>query len=180
MCYPSLTIRFVSCAFTLNVSFGSQRASGYYDECCSVVKDRCGIQAPDANAAMLALRTRSVGLASGEGEHARIHERSVERTWGPRGTLHLLATEDQGQLLSLLGLVFIALNCSRRMESGMNDETSTRGAHAIRDILVSQGPPTRDELVEQLAARGILEGQARPHLIFYTALQGHSPPGTRS
>jgi len=42
------------------------------------VKDRCGIQALDANAAMLALRVRSVGLMAGE--HARIHERSVVRT----------------------------------------------------------------------------------------------------
>jgi hypothetical protein len=31
-----------------------------------VVKDRCGIQAPDANAAMLALRVRSIGLVAGD------------------------------------------------------------------------------------------------------------------
>jgi len=89
----------------------------------------------------------AVGLASGEGEHPRIHERSVVRTWGPRGTLHLLATEDLGQLLSLLGLIFIACEPLTEDGVGMDDETSARGAHAIRDILTSQGPPREMSLL---------------------------------
>ena len=138
-----------------------------------VVKAVSGIQAQDTNAAALAIRVRGTGLDASDVEQARVQDRSVVRTWGPRGTLHLLATEDLGWLLSLLGPIFIAGNRPRRIELGLDDETTVRGAKMIRNILAAHGPLTRDELVEQLAARGIpLEGQARPHLIAYAALQG--------
>jgi hypothetical protein len=144
-----------------------------YTSVVQVVKETCGIQAQDANAAALAVRVRSTGLTANDVERARVQERSVVRTWGPRGTLHLLATEDLGWLLSLFGPVFIAGGRSRRMELGLDDEASARGARIIRNILAGQGPLTRDELIEQLAARGLrLEGQARPHLIAYAAMQG--------
>ena len=146
---------------------------GEHTAVAQVVQDTCGIQAQDARAAALSIRARSTGLVAAAIERARVEERSIVRAWGPRGTLHLLATEDLGWLLALFGPVFIAGDRSRRLELGLDDEISARGARAIRDILASQGPLTRDELVEQLAARGIpLEGQARPHLIFYAALQG--------
>jgi uncharacterized protein YcaQ len=138
-----------------------------------VVKDICGIQAQDARAAALSIRSRSAGLVAADVEQARVQERSIVRTWGPRGTLHLLASEDLRWLLALFGPAFIAGDRSRRLELGLDDETSASGAQTIRDILADQGSLTRDELVEQLAARGLrLEGQARPHLIFYAALQG--------
>src|SRR5947209_18720576 len=73
-----------------------------------VVKALCGIQAQDARAAELAVRVRSMGLVAADVEWARVQERSIIRTWGQRGTLHLLATEDVGWLLSLLGPIFIA------------------------------------------------------------------------
>jgi len=94
---------------------------------------------------MLALRTRSVGLASGEASHPRIHERSVRAHMGPRATLHLLATEDLGQLLSAVGPNLIAVNRSRRMESGMDDETSAGSACHPRYSYKPRSP-TRDEL----------------------------------
>src|SRR5690242_8768057 len=72
-----------------------------------LVKDLCGIQAQDMRAAPLALRVRSAGLTVADVEHARVQGRSVIRTWGQRGTLHLLATQDVGWLLPLLGPVFI-------------------------------------------------------------------------
>ncbi len=146
---------------------------GTHTGVAQVVKEVCGIQAQDANAAALAIRVRSTELVAADVEQARVQERSIVRAWGPRGTLHLLATEDLRWLLTLFGPIFIAGNRSRRIELGLDDETSTRGAQIIRDILAGQGPLTRDELVEQLATRGIrLEGQARPHLIAYAALQG--------
>ena len=146
---------------------------GAYTGVAQVVKESCGIQAQDARAAALAIRVRSTGLVASDVEQSRIHDRSIVRTWGPRGTLHLLATEDLGWLLSLLGPIFIAGNRPRRVELGLDNETSARGAQMIRNILAAHGPLTRDELVEQLAPLGLrLEGQARPHLIAYAALQG--------
>ncbi|HEV2472214.1 MAG TPA: winged helix DNA-binding domain-containing protein [Ktedonobacteraceae bacterium] len=143
------------------------------ESAAQVVKDVCGIQAQDARAAALSIRSRGAGLVAADIEQARVQDRSIARAWGPRGTLHLLASEDLGWLLMLFGPVFIAGDRARRLELGLDDETSARGVREIRDILADQGPLTRDELVEQLAARGLrLEGQARPHLIFYAALQG--------
>ncbi len=138
-----------------------------------VVKELCGIQAQDAPAAALAIRARSSGLVAADVEQARVQERSVIRTWGPRGTLHLLATEDIGWLMSLLGPVFIAGDRRRRAELGLDEDICTRAIHIIREDIAHQGPQTRAELVEHLATNGIhLEGQARPHLLCRAALEG--------
>jgi len=138
-----------------------------------IVKELCGIQAQEAPAAALAVRVRSNGLLATDVERARVQERAVIRTWGPRGTLHLLATEDIGWLLALLGPIFIAGDRRRREELGLDEETCTRGIKITRNVLAEQGPLTRAELVEQLAAHGLrLEGQARPHLLSRAALEG--------
>src|SRR5215467_11948095 len=138
-----------------------------------LVKELCGIQAQDARAAALALRVRSAGLVAADVELARVQERTIIRTWGQRGTLHLLATEDLGWLLPLFGPVFIAGDRRRREELGLDEDTCARAIHVIRDVLASQGALTRAELVEQLAAHGIrIDGQARPHLLYRAALEG--------
>ena len=138
-----------------------------------VVKDLCGLQAQDASAAALAVRVRSTGLFNDDVERARVLERSIVRTWGQRGTLHLLAPEDLTWLLPLLGPLFIAGNRRRYAELGLDEDTLTRGVRALRAILANQGPLTRDELVEQLAHHGIrLAGQARPYLLQHAALEG--------
>jgi hypothetical protein len=138
-----------------------------------VVKELCGIQAQDALAATLAVRARSTGLFAADVERARVQERAVIRTWGQRGTLHLLAAEDLGWLLPLLGPVFVAAGRRRRAELGLDEDTCARGIRIIRNVLANQGPLTRAELVEQLAAHDLrLEGQARPYLLQRAALEG--------
>jgi Winged helix DNA-binding domain len=138
-----------------------------------LVKELGGIQAQDPRSATLAVRVRSAGLVAADVEHARLQERSVVRTWGLRGTLHLLAAEDLGWLLPLLGPVFVALDRRRRAELGLDEQTCTRGIQIIRQVLASQGPLTRDGLIEHLATHGLpLVGQARPHLLGRAALEG--------
>ena len=138
-----------------------------------VVKEVCGIQAQDASASTLAVRSRSVGLVVTDVEQAREHDHTIIRTWGPRGTLHLLASDDIGWLLPLLGPVFVAGDRRRREELGLSEEICVRGMHIIRNVLAQQGSMTRGELVEHLSKDGIhLEGQARPHLLARAALEG--------
>src|SRR6266568_488345 len=138
-----------------------------------VVKEVCGIQAQDASAATLAVRPRSVGLAVTDVEQAQVHDRSIIRTWGLRGTLHLLASDDVGWLLPLLGPVFVAGDRRRREELGLSEDICVRSMRIIRNVLANQGPMTRTELMEHLATNGIhLEGQARPHLLARAALEG--------
>jgi hypothetical protein len=138
-----------------------------------VVKEVCGIQAQDAPAAALAVRSRSVGLVVIDVEQARVHDRSIIRTWGPRGTLHLLASDDIGWLLPLFGPVFVAGDRRRREELGLSEDTCVRGMRIMRNVLTNEGPLTRADLVERLSMKGLsLEGQARPHLLARAALEG--------
>src|SRR5215472_11767845 len=87
-----------------------------------VVKDVCGLQAQEASSAALAIRVRSTRLNAADVEQARVADRTIIRTWGPRGTLHLLASEDIGWMLSLLGPVFVAGDRRRREELGLSEE----------------------------------------------------------
>ena len=138
-----------------------------------VVKEVCGIQAQDASAATFVVRSRSDGLVVTDVEHARVYDRSIIRTWGQRGTLHMLASDDIGWLLPLLGPVFVAGDRRRREELGLSEDICVRGMRIIRNVLADHGSLTRAELVEHLATDGIhLEGQARPHLLARAALEG--------
>lgn len=138
-----------------------------------VVRSLGGVQAQELAAADLAVRARRAGLAAADLEDARIHDRSVVRTWGMRGTLHLVASEDLAWLLPLLGPPLIAASARRRAALGLDEDLCARGIRAIRDMLTACGPLTRAELVDRLTARGIhLVGQARPHLIRRAALEG--------
>lgn len=139
----------------------------------SVARTLVGIQAQDQGAAALAVRARTTGLIAADIASERNHERSIVRTWAMRGTLHWIATEDVRWLLALLGPSSIAKNRRRREQLGLDDDTCARGVRALRESLARRGPSTRDEIVDDLAARGIrLEGQARPHLLYVAALDG--------
>ncbi|GHO98247.1 hypothetical protein KSF_082950 [Reticulibacter mediterranei] len=138
-----------------------------------IVRTTCGIQAQEMEAAALSLRARSSGLTQADVEQARVQERSIIRTWGPRGTFHLLATEDLPWLLSLFGPVFIAANQRRRAELGLDEDTCQFSMRLICNALASKGPLTRAELVESLETHNLrIEGQARPHLLQRAALEG--------
>jgi hypothetical protein len=137
------------------------------------VSDLCGIQAQDPFAATLAVWVRSRGLVAADVERARVHERSIVRTWGMRGTLHLLATKDLGWLWPLFGPTFVAKSRRRYAELGLNEEMCRRATHAMRGLLANQGAMTRAELAQNLSARGIpTAGQAAYHLVRRAALEG--------
>jgi hypothetical protein len=145
----------------------------------ALVQAICGVQAQDLSAAALSVRARTAGLTAEDVERARIADRSIVHTWAMRGTLHLLATEDLGWLLALLGPIFIAADRRRRMELGLDEETTARGVRALRKLLAARGPQTRADLAGPLASQGIpVDGQALVHLIAYAALAGivcHGP-----
>src|SRR5437667_4042719 len=94
-----------------------------------VVKQVCGIQAQDAPAATLAVRARSVGLVVADVEQARVWDRTIIRTWGPRGSLHLMASDDIGWLLPLIGPEFVAGDRRRRRELGLDEDVCERCIH---------------------------------------------------
>jgi hypothetical protein len=66
-----------------------------------VVRRLCGVQAQVASSADLAVRVRRRASRPGETARALADGRLI-KTWAMRGTLHLLAVEDAGALLSLM------------------------------------------------------------------------------
>jgi Winged helix DNA-binding domain len=140
-----------------------------------VVRAMGGIQAQDTAASRLAVRPRGAGLDAAAVRDACNLERSVVRTWAMRGTLHMLAAEDAGWLVALLGPGFAAANRRRRLQLGLDDDASERGLRAIGKVLGAHGPLPRGELVSRLAGEGVAvdrRSQAPAHLVAYAAMLG--------
>jgi winged helix DNA-binding protein len=133
-----------------------------------------GLQAQDTPASRLALRPRSGGLDEAAVRRACNQDRSVVRLWAMRGTLHLVAAEDAGWLVALLGPVFAAAGRRRRLQLGLDDAVCRRAMAALPEVLAG-GPLSRAELVGRLAAEGVRidpRGQAPAHLVAFAALSG--------
>src|SRR5829696_1434528 len=123
-----------------------------------VVRRLCGVQAQDALAARLAIRARTEGLTAADVDA----EPSVVRTWGWRGTLHLLLREDVPWILSLVGERAHRSVAARRRQLGLDDDVYARARAAIVEGLQT-GPATRAQLREALEAAGIdASGQRLP------------------
>ncbi len=138
-----------------------------------VVTDVCGVQAQDPVAEVLSIRVRPSGLTARCVEEARTVRRSVIRTWAMRGTMHLIASEDAGWLLSLLGPVMIRKSGRRLRELGLNEDVGARAVADLRDVLSAHGPMSRAEIAARLSGRGIpVEGQAIYHIVRLAALEG--------
>jgi hypothetical protein len=147
--------------------------SGARASVTKILEDVCGVQAQEPSAADMAVWVRGHNLLARQVEDARVRERSTVRTWCMRGTLHLLAAEDLGWLLPLLGPVFVRKSRRRYAELGLTDDICAEAIRAIRDILGDEGPTTRAELARALAERGIpTEGQAAYHLLRRAGLEG--------
>lgn len=92
-----------------------------------------------------------------------------------RGTLHLIASDDLGWMLGILGPVFAAGNKARHAQLGLDATTKSKGVDAIRRILSNEEPLTRYEIVDRLRRYGIKldpKTQAPIHLIAFAALKG--------
>jgi Winged helix DNA-binding domain len=133
-----------------------------------------GLQAQDTPASRLALRPRSSGLDEAAVRRACNQDRTVVRTWAMRGTLHLVAAEDAGWLVALLGPVFADAGRRRRLQLGLDDGVCERALERLPAVL-GDGPLSRGELVRRLAAEGVRidpRGQAPAHLVAYAAMRG--------
>jgi len=138
-----------------------------------VARRLCGVQAQDAAAARLAVRARTEGLTAADVDA----EPGVVRTWGWRGTLHLLAREDVPWVLSLVADRENRAVAARWRALELDDQLYARARAAIVEGLAG-GPATRAELREVLAAAGVdASGQRLPHLVRRAAFEGllHHP-----
>jgi hypothetical protein len=60
-----------------------------------------------------------------------------------RGTMHLIASEDAGWLLSLLGPVMVRKSRRRHRELGLTEEVGARAVADLKDVLSAHGPMSR-------------------------------------
>jgi hypothetical protein len=142
------------------------------DDAAAAVRHLLAVQAQDLRAARLAIRARTVGLTASDVD-ARLADRTLAAGWLLRGTLHLVAAEDFGWLLGLLAPTRAATSARRLSQEKVAPEAADRAVALIERALTDDGPLTRAELAERLAAAGIrTEGQAMPHLLMLAALRG--------
>jgi hypothetical protein len=136
----------------------------------AAVRRLLAVQAQDIAAFPLALRARVAGITATDVAAAR-DDRSIVRTWGPRGTLHLIAAEDLPWLFPLVR-TSPAHSLRRLRQLGVFADLD-EATKTVDRAMSGQGPLTKAELGERLARTGLAaEGQAIVHLAGLGALAG--------
>ena len=131
------------------------------------------VQAQDPRGARLALRARTAGAHASAIDHALTDERSLVVTWVNRGTLHLIAAEDEPFLHALTTPQLHAASDRRLGQEGVSAAAARRGIAAIVRALGENGPMTRPQIREVLQrARVPTAGQALVHVLFRATLDG--------
>ncbi|MGN6171683.1 MAG: DNA glycosylase AlkZ-like family protein, partial [Streptosporangiaceae bacterium] len=131
------------------------------------------IQAQDSRGARLAVRARTSGLLATHVDEALTADRSVVVSWLNRGTLHLVLAEDYWWLHQLTTPQLAAGNKRRLAQEGVPPQDAERGVGVIERSLAVDGPLTRAELRERIAAAGVrTQGQAIVHILVLATLRG--------
>ena len=130
-------------------------------------------QAQDPRGARLAVRARSHARSVGDVDAALTEDRSVVVTWLNRGTLHLVRTEDYWWLHPLTTPPLRRGNERRLAQEGVPPADAERGVAVIERSLTAEGPLTRAQLRDRVAAAGVrTEGQAIVHVLVLATLRG--------
>jgi hypothetical protein len=131
------------------------------------------VQAQDSRGARLAVRARTSGLLAADVDEALTAGRSVVVSWLNRGTLHLVLAEDYWWLHQLTTPQLTAGNTRRLAQEGVPPQDAERGVGVIESSLAADGPLTRAELRERIAAAGVrTQGQAIVHILVLATLRG--------
>jgi hypothetical protein len=132
------------------------------------------VQAQDPRGARLAVRARTSGLTAADVDRALTAERSAVISWLNRGTLHLVLTGDYWWLHQLTTPQLRAGITRRLAQEGVTPGDAERGVRVIEQSLASNGPLTRPQLRERLAAAGVrTAGQAIVHILALATFRGH-------
>jgi hypothetical protein len=139
----------------------------------AVAQRLLAVQGQDLRGARLAVRARSEGLNVADVDRALTEERSLLITWLNRGTLHLVASDDYPWLQALTTPPLATAIARRLAQEGVTPTAADRGVAAIESALADEGPLTRDQLRDRVAAARVpTEGQALVFVLFLAALRG--------
>jgi winged helix DNA-binding protein len=131
------------------------------------------VQAQDARGFRLAVRARTRGLVAADVDRALTAERALVVTWLNRGTLHLVRSEDYPWLHALTAPPRRQETLRRLGRLGVSEAQAERAVRAIERALDREGPLTRAQLRDPVAAARVpTEGQALIHLLALAAGRG--------
>ena len=141
-------------------------------DAASVVRRLLAVQAQDARAMRLAIRSRTTGLTATDVDRALTDDRSLIVSWLNRGTLHLVDAEDYWWLHQLTAPRSTTWNATRLRQEGVSEEDAERGVALVADAVAS-APRRRVELRALLDDAGVpTAGQALVHIVIDTCLRG--------
>ena len=144
-----------------------------------VARRLLAIQAQDPRGARLTVRARSAGVSASDVD-AELASRSMIVTWLNRGTLHLVRAEDYWWLHPLTTPQVGTGNARRLAQEGVPPQDAERGVAAVTAALAADGPLTRPQLRERVAAAGVrTEGQALIHVLLLASIRGLIVRGPR-
>jgi hypothetical protein len=139
----------------------------------AVVRRLLAVQGQDPRGARLAIRARTTGLSATDVDRALSEDRSLLITWLNRGTLHLVCSEDYPWLAALTTPQLFTGNARRLAQEGVTPNAAERGVAVIEHSLAEEGPLTRVQLRDRIAAAGVrTDGQALVHLLMLASLRG--------
>jgi hypothetical protein len=137
-----------------------------------VVRRLTAVQAQDPRGARLAIRARSSGVVVADVDRALTVDRSLVVAWLNRGTLHLVRSEDYFWLRALTAPPGAIPNARRLAQEGVSPEAAELGVTVVARALSSDGPLTREQLRDRLAAAGVpTRGQALVHVLYLASLR---------
>ena len=135
-------------AFRMRRQFLDPRTS---ERAPAIARRLCGVQAQVSSAAAFAVAARQ--RAPTDGQIARaIRARSLVKTWGMRGTLHLMAADDAPTFLSAMSWLRPWRAKAWERYHGVTAGDVDRVIDALGEVLGPE-PMGRDELKEALAGR---------------------------
>jgi hypothetical protein len=139
----------------------------------AVAERLLAVQGQDPRGVRLAIRSRTAGLSAADVDRALSEQRTLVITWLNRGTLHLVRSEDYPWLQVLTAPRTLTANARRLAQEGVSPEDAERAVNVIERSLAREGPLTRRQLRERIAAAGVrTEGQATVHLLVLASLRG--------
>ena len=152
----------------------AQRLSGRRsDDVVETTRHLLAVQAQDPRAARLSLRARTTGTHRSDVDRALTEERSLVITWANRGTLHLIAAEDEPLLYALTTPQLRTASDRRLRQLGVSESATQRGIAALVKSLSAEGPMTSMELRTVLdRAKVPTAGQALIHVLFRATIDG--------
>jgi hypothetical protein len=139
----------------------------------AVAERLLALQSQDPRGFRLAIRARTTGLSAADVDRALTEERSLVVTWLNRGTLHLVRREDYPWLQALTTPPLMTASTRRLAQEGVPPDAADRGVAVVERSLAKEGPLTRAQLRDHIAAKGVrTEGQALVHILFLACLRG--------